>query len=186
MFIGRIDAKAEDSIFWSPNANSQLIGKYPDDGKDWGQEEKGEIEVEMVECHHRINGHEFEQTPGDGERQESLVCCSPWGHKELGTTYWLNNKLKLMALWCQVSSWSNGLILSWLILGMQFASLWRNAWWLLRDVCRMLWRTFFSPLLWRKSTVNFRFVTLIYSFEHVHLFLEGASREESEEICFCF
>ena len=41
----------------------------------------------MVECHHRINGHEFEQTPGDGERQESLVCCSPWGHKELGTTY---------------------------------------------------------------------------------------------------
>ena len=41
----------------------------------------------MVESHHRINGHEFEQTPGDGERQESLVCCSPRGHKELGTTY---------------------------------------------------------------------------------------------------
>ena len=73
-----------------------------------------------------------------------------------------------MVLWCQVSSGSNGLILSWRILGIQFASLWRNAWLLQRDLCRMLWRTFFSPLLWRNSTVKFRFVTLIHSFEHVH------------------
>ena len=48
-------------------------------------------EDEMVEWHHRLNGHEFEQTPGDGERQGSLVCCSPWGCKELDTTERLNN-----------------------------------------------------------------------------------------------
>ena len=43
-------------------------------------------EDEMVGCHHQINRHEFEQAPGDGERQGGLVCCSPWGRKELGTT----------------------------------------------------------------------------------------------------
>ena len=43
-------------------------------------------EDEMVGRHHRLNGHEFERTPGDGEGQGSLVCCSPWGHKELDTT----------------------------------------------------------------------------------------------------
>ena len=56
---------------------------YPDAGKDRGQEEKGATEDEMVRWHHRLNGHEFEQTPGDGEGQGSLACCSPWGHKEL-------------------------------------------------------------------------------------------------------
>ena len=45
----------------------------------------------MVGWHHRLNGHEFEQAPGDGEGQGSLVCCSPWGHKELDTTKKLNN-----------------------------------------------------------------------------------------------
>ena len=46
---------------------------------------------EMVGWHHRLNGHEFEQAPGDGERQGSLACCSPWGGKELNTTEGLNN-----------------------------------------------------------------------------------------------
>ena len=58
----------------------------PDAGKDWGQEEKGAIEDEMVGSHHRLNGYEFEQTPGNSERQGSLVHCSPWGHKKLDTT----------------------------------------------------------------------------------------------------
>ena len=62
---------------------SQLIEKDPDAGKDWEQEEKGMTEGEMVECHHWLNGHEFEQALGDGEGQGSLVCCSPWSHKEL-------------------------------------------------------------------------------------------------------
>ena len=57
-----------------------------DSGRDWGQEEKGTTEDEMVGWHHQLNGHEFEQTPGDSEGQGSLACCSPWGHKELNMT----------------------------------------------------------------------------------------------------
>ena len=59
------DIEAEASQVWQPDANSQFIGKDPDAGKDWGQEEKGAIEDEMTEWHHWLNGHEFEQTPGD-------------------------------------------------------------------------------------------------------------------------
>ena len=55
------------------------IRKDPDAGKDWGWKEKGMTEDEMVGWHHRLNGHEFKQAPGDGEGQGSLTCCSPWG-----------------------------------------------------------------------------------------------------------
>ena len=65
---------------------SQLIGKDADAGKDRKQEEKRATEDEMVRWHHRLNGHEFEQAPGDGDGQGSLACCSPWGHKELDMT----------------------------------------------------------------------------------------------------
>ena len=65
---------------------SQLIRKDPDAGKNWRQEEKGTTEDEMVGWHHQLNGHEFEQAPGDSEGQGSLVCCSPWGHKESDKT----------------------------------------------------------------------------------------------------
>ena len=51
-------------------------------GKKWRQEEKGMTEDEMVGWHHQLDGHEFEQAPGVGDGQGSLVCCSPWGHKE--------------------------------------------------------------------------------------------------------
>ena len=66
--------------------------KDPDAGKDWRQEEKAVTEDEMVGWHHGLNGHEFEQTRGDGEGQGSLECCGPWGRKELDTTEQLNNK----------------------------------------------------------------------------------------------
>ena len=59
-----------------------LIGKDPDAGRDWGQEEKGAAENEMAGWHHWLNGHEFEQTLGDGEGQGSLACRNPWGCKE--------------------------------------------------------------------------------------------------------
>ena len=59
VFIGRIDALAETPILWPPHAKSWLIGKDPDAGRDWGQEEKGMTEDEMVGWHHRLNGHEF-------------------------------------------------------------------------------------------------------------------------------
>ena len=88
MFIGRTAAEA--LIPWPPDAKSQLVGKYPDARKDWGLEEKGMTEDEMVGWHHRLNGHESEQIPGDSEGQESLACCSPWGHKESDTTEGLN------------------------------------------------------------------------------------------------
>ena len=52
--------------------------KDPDAGKDWGQEQKGTTEDEMAGWHHRLNGHEFEQSPGVGDGQGSLACCSPW------------------------------------------------------------------------------------------------------------
>ena len=76
IFIGRIDAEAEASILWPPDAKSQLIGKVPDAGKDWGQEEKGVTEHEMVGYHPWLNGHKFELTLGDSEGQWSLACYS--------------------------------------------------------------------------------------------------------------
>ena len=80
IFIGRTDAEAP--ILWPPDAKNWFIGKDPDAGKDWwGQEGKGATEDEMVGWYHQLNGHEFEQTPGDGEGQGSLACCSPWGPK---------------------------------------------------------------------------------------------------------
>ena len=60
VFIGRTDAEAEIPILWTPQVKSWLIGKDPDAGRDWGQEEKGMTEGEMVGCHHRLNGHESE------------------------------------------------------------------------------------------------------------------------------
>ena len=70
---------------------SRLSRKDSDVGKDRRQKEKGATEDEIVEWHHQLNGHEFEQAPGDGEGQGSLACCSPWGHKESDTTERLNN-----------------------------------------------------------------------------------------------
>ena len=89
IFIGRTDAEAETPILWPPEEN-WLIGKDPDAGKDWRQEEKGMTEDEMVGWHHQLDGHEFEQAPGVGDGQGSLACCSPWDHKESDTTEWLN------------------------------------------------------------------------------------------------
>ena len=91
IFTGGTDAEAEAPILWPSDAKSLLIGKDPDAGKDWGQEEKGTIEDEMVGWHHQLNGHEFDQALGDGEGQGSLACYSPWGCKESDRTEWLNN-----------------------------------------------------------------------------------------------
>ena len=85
IFFGRTDDEAEAPILWPSDANSWFIGKDPDVGKDWGWEEKRVTEDEMVGWHHWLNGYEFEQTLGDNEGQGSLVCCSPWGDKELYT-----------------------------------------------------------------------------------------------------
>ena len=81
IFIGRTDAEAETPMLWQPVAKNWLIGKDPDAGKDWRQEKKGVTEDEMVGWHHWLNGHEFAQALGVGDRQGSLVWCSPWGCK---------------------------------------------------------------------------------------------------------
>ena len=86
----RTDAEAETPILWPPDVKSWLIWKDPDARKDRGQKEKGMTEDEMVGWHHWLRGHEFEQAPGVGDGQGSLVCCSPWGHKESDTTEQVN------------------------------------------------------------------------------------------------
>ena len=96
IFIGGTDAEAEAPILCPPDGKSQLIRKDPDAEKDWRQEDKGTTEDEMVGWHHWLNGHEFEQAPGDGEGQRRLVCCSLWGCKELDTTEGLNSNSKLL------------------------------------------------------------------------------------------
>ena len=90
--------EAESPILWSPDGKSCLTGKDPNGGKDWGQEKKGMTEDEMVGWHHRLDGHEFEQTPGDSEGQGSLVCCSPWRHR-VGHNLWINSNN------CEKSPW---------------------------------------------------------------------------------
>ena len=89
--VGRTDANTETPVFWSSDANSWLIAKVPDAGKDWGQKEKSMSEDEMAGWHYQCNGHGLGQTSRDDEGQRGLVCCSPWGHKESDTTGWLNN-----------------------------------------------------------------------------------------------
>ena len=85
MFIGRTDTEAEAPIFWSPGGKKWVIRKDCNAEKDWGQEEKGMTENKMVGWPHWLNGCELEQPLGIGERQGSLMCCSPWGLKKSQT-----------------------------------------------------------------------------------------------------
>ena len=89
-FFGRNDAEAETLVLWPPHAKNWLIGKDSDAGRDWGQEEKGTTEDEMAGWHHRLDGREFEWTPGVGEGQGGLACCNSWGRKESDMTERLN------------------------------------------------------------------------------------------------
>ena len=96
-FIGRTDAEAKTPILWPPDVKNWLTGKDPGAGRDWGQEEKGMTEDEMVGWHHWLNGREFEWTPGVGDGQGGLVYCDSWGRKESDTTERLN--------WTDVCRW---------------------------------------------------------------------------------
>ena len=81
ILVGRTDSEAEALVFWSSDANSRLLGKVPDAGKDWGQKEKRASEDEVAGWHHQCNGHELGQTSEDGEGQGGLACCSSWVSK---------------------------------------------------------------------------------------------------------
>ena len=85
IFTGRTEAEAETPVLWPPDAKNWLTRADPDAGEDW-RRQKGTTEDEMVGWHHWLNGHEFEQATGVGDGQGGLVCCSPWGHRELDTT----------------------------------------------------------------------------------------------------
>ena len=89
-FFGRNDAKAETPILWPFHAKGWLIGKDPDAGRDWGQEEKGMTEDEMARWHYLLDGHKFKWTPGVGDGQGCLVCHNSWDSKELKQTERLN------------------------------------------------------------------------------------------------
>ena len=84
LFIGRTGAEAETPILWPSDVKDWLTGKDSDAEKDWRQKEKGTTGNEMVGWHHWLSGHEFEQTPGVGDGQGGLVCCSPLGSQRVG------------------------------------------------------------------------------------------------------
>ena len=90
IFTGRTGAETETPVLQPLVSKNWLIGKDPDAGKDWRQEEKGMTEDEIVKWHHQLDGHEFEQAPGVGDGQGSLACCSTQGCKESDTTEQLN------------------------------------------------------------------------------------------------
>ena len=90
IFTGRTESEAKAPILWPSDAKNWLTAKDPDAGKDWRREEKGTTEDEMVRWHHWLNAHEFEEAPGVGDGQGSLVCYSPWGCKDLDMTEQLN------------------------------------------------------------------------------------------------
>ena len=107
--------KLKLQYFGHPDLKNWLIWKDPEAGKDWRWEEKGTTEEEMVVGHHRLNGHEFEQTLGAGDWQGGLACCSPRGSKELDRTEWLNelshlyslrkDKLRIKSRFSTLKSW---------------------------------------------------------------------------------
>ena len=103
--LERLMLKLKLPMLWPPNAKNWLTGKDPDVGKDGRQEEKGMTEDEMVGWHHQLSGHEFEWTPGVGDGQKSLACCSPWGLKESETNEqlnWTELKDNLIGRWKQM------------------------------------------------------------------------------------
>ena len=109
VFFGGTDVEAEALILWPPDAKSWLIWKDPDAGKDWGQEEKGMTEGEMVGWHHWLDGHGFGWTLGVGDGQGGLACCCSWGCKEWDTTEQLNwtelNRVNEFINWQLFKSW---------------------------------------------------------------------------------
>ena len=90
VFIGRTAVEAETPVLWPPDVKSWLFGKDPDAGKEWGQEEKGMTEDEMVGWHHWLDGHGFGWAPGVGDGLGGLACCGSWGCKESDMTERLN------------------------------------------------------------------------------------------------
>jgi len=146
VFIGRTDVKAETPVLWPPHAKSWLIGKDSDAGKDWGQEEKGTTEDEMVGWHHRLNGHGFGWTPGVGNRQGDLAYCGSWVAKSRTwqRLNWTEHNIQRSS-YTGLPSWSSDWESPLQYKGHRFVPWWGN-----RDptCCGA------CMLQWRPSTVN--------------------------------
>ena len=102
--IQRTDVEVETPILWLSDAESWPIWKDPDAGKDWGQEEKGTTEDEMVGWHHQLDGHGFGWTPGVGDGQGGLASCGLWGSQRVRPDWvtelnWCNNTMHLDKTW---------------------------------------------------------------------------------------
>ena len=115
IFIEKTDAEAEAPIRWLTDAKSQFIRKDPDAGRDWGQEEKGTTEDEMAGWHHRLDGHEFEWTPGVGDGQGGLACWDSWSRQRVGHDWatelnWTSSNLK--ESWLQLHCFSPFILFS--------------------------------------------------------------------------
>jgi len=121
-FFGGNDAEAETPVLWPPHVKSWLIGKDPDAGRAWGQEEKGMTEDEMAGWHHRLYGRESEWTPGVCDGQGGLACCDLWGCKESDMTEQLN--------WTELSA-------CLLVLGL-------NDYWM-NEICVYVWKQSHIP-----------------------------------------
>ena len=119
VFIGRTDDEAETPVLWPPHVKSWLIGKDPDAGKDWGQEEKGTTEDEMAGRHHWLDGSESEWILGVGDVPGGLVCCDSWDCKELDMTEHLNWTEWINIVIC-TTILSSPTMLSWGWLGSTF------------------------------------------------------------------
>ena len=126
VFIGMTDAEAETPILWPPHAKSWLIWKDPDSGKNWGQEEKGTTEDEVIGWHHRLDGHGFGWTLEIGDGQGGLVCCGSWGHRESDTTERLN--------------WTELKALLGILKKKKVFSISQETW-----NCKYVWKSLFSP-----------------------------------------
>ena len=115
-FFVRNDAKAETPVLWPPHAESWLIGKDSDAGRDWRQEEKGTTEDEMAGWHHWFDGHESGWTLGVGDGQGGLACCNSWGRTKSRTrlsdwtelNWMLSQKLFLISF-CEAATSSNSI-----------------------------------------------------------------------------
>ena len=156
IFIGRTDAETEAPILCSPDSKSQLIGKYPDAEKDRRQEEKGMTEKVTVGWHHGFNGCDFEPIPGDGEGQRNLAYCSPWGHKELDLTEWLNN-----------NSWKLCNIIYFLSMAF-ISNTFHNQgqmdnYWIIKDVSSLIWTRFLQSVNTSKRHIRIRTSWMAFS-----------------------
>ena len=147
VFFGRNDAEAETLVLWPSHVKSWLIGKDSDAGRDWGQEGKGMTEDEMAGWHHRLDGCEFEWTPGIGDGQGGLVCCNSWGLKESDKTEWLNwTELKTLR-----GSISDGFSYNCVFLRWQKSSPW---------VSLVYWMKFGAIVSWLYITCLYRRLVL--------------------------